>query len=152
MKRKGPSLTDQINERTLLARVRGIYSAQCRRAEKAKLAPPDYTAADLLEVVRAALGTVDPYVLKTITVKRFSLDHKTPIDRGGGFERANVVVLHESANREKGALTLVEYSNLLRGLEMLKSTGHLTDYAVADIRRRLKMGNSWKHRTELSRD
>ena len=52
---------------------------------------------------------VCPYCLKVIPPREYSIDHKTPLSRGGKTVKENLVVCCKKCNQEKGALTVEEY-------------------------------------------
>jgi 5-methylcytosine-specific restriction endonuclease McrA len=52
-------------------------------------------------------------------IKDISIDHATPLSRGGYAGWSNIVLCHKSCNRAKGDLTTEEYMRLLSFLHEL---------------------------------
>jgi 5-methylcytosine-specific restriction endonuclease McrA len=97
-----------------------------------------YTLAELREEVRKALEQGEcPYLAPfgvLLTVKNFSLDHRTPLSRGGEEELFNLIVCSRSANLAKGVLTEQEFRKMLKVLETMP------EEASRDVIGRLKAG------------
>ena len=115
-----------------------IYRHQTEKAEKLKIAPPNYTLEDLRAFVAGALASACPYCSRKVTPKNFELDHATPLNRGGQFSLDNTDVIDSACNKKKGALTRQEFSSLLEFLSTF------TPEARADVLQRLGIGGRWK--------
>jgi 5-methylcytosine-specific restriction endonuclease McrA len=120
-----------LDPRRLARKAKAIFDGHARRARafRQKLA---YTAADvrgLLEVAEYCALCDGPLFLEYASV-----DHDVPLARKVDFRLANLTVVHEVCNREKGLLTGAEFRALL---------GLLHDFhpaARADVLARLRSG------------
>lgn len=114
----------------LLARARRLLSDQRTRARK-NGAALDYTLRDVQQLL--AEHPLCDYC-RTPVAWDASLDHRTPIARGGRHALANLSVCCRRCNSLKGALTEAEFRELLVLLALLHPA------ARADIERRLIAG------------
>ena len=97
------------------ARTRNIYRHQAERAGGCL----PCTLEQLREVVKAAFMTGCPYCGGSISVANFSIDHVTPITRGGTFHLTNIVVADLRCNKIKGQMTPEEFVALTGGAGLL---------------------------------
>lgn len=79
-------------------------------------------------------GTTCPYCEGLLKVKDLTLDHRTPLSRGGTSAPDNLVYCHRACNERKGLLTDLEYEILLMALRKLPPE------AARDVLRRLRAG------------
>lgn len=128
----------EIQQGSVNRRCGSIFSNQNVKADKLKIARPNYTADALRALVSAVIGTGCKYCGKKITPKNFELDHETPLSRGGQFTLDNTAVIDNSCNKKKASLTALEFRSLL---EFLKT---FPDQARADVLTRLGIGGQWK--------
>jgi 5-methylcytosine-specific restriction endonuclease McrA len=98
------------DHRIFIIRTASIYRHQYDRAKAAGVELP-YTLAELREHIR--LGALCHYCPTLITARNLSLDHETPICRGGTWQLGNLVVCCSRCNGAKGILTGVEFGQLL---------------------------------------
>lgn len=69
------------------------------------------------EMIYKILGSKCVYCGETITAKNISLDHGTPIHRGGKREKDNLYLICLRCNKRKGIMNVDEYILLLRYLK-----------------------------------
>jgi 5-methylcytosine-specific restriction endonuclease McrA len=128
----------EIQQSAVNRRCGSIVKHQNEKADKLKIARPNYSADALRAFVSPVIGTACKYCGKKITPKNFELDHETPLNRGGQFTLDNTAVIDNSCNKKKGALTAIEFRALL---DFLKG---FVDQARADVLTRLGIGGQWK--------
>jgi len=58
-----------------------------------------------------------PYCMKRVTLATVALDHKIPVNRGGGHTASNLAFICQSCNKAKGNLTADEFRSLIRHLD-----------------------------------
>lgn len=124
--------------RKIRRRCASILTHQREKAEKLKIAPPNYDVDELVKFVGAAIGQRCRYCEKKITASNFELDHDTPLARNGTFTLANTHVVIAACNKKKGGLTGAEFTQLLDFLT------RFPDVARADVLQRLGIGGKWK--------
>jgi 5-methylcytosine-specific restriction endonuclease McrA len=114
----------------LLARARRLLHDHRTRARKSG-AVLDYTLADVRHLLAA-----HPQCEFCGTPLTFaaSVDHRTPIARGGRHQLANLAVCCQRCNALKGQLTEGEFREIVTALARLHPT------AQADLERRLLAG------------
>lgn len=104
-------------------RTYSIYRHMEKRARdaawKSLTATLDFTLDDFRAMVELKLGynPLCEYCRQGMTVKTFSLDHKTPVSRGGTFGKGNTQLICAGCNRSKGNFTDAEYRVLLKKLD-----------------------------------
>jgi hypothetical protein len=74
-----------------LRRTCDTFNNQKRRARQHGVVLP-YTLDDLRSLVSPCLGRVCCFCAEVLTERNFSLDHATPLCRGGGWATPNLVV------------------------------------------------------------
>jgi hypothetical protein len=109
-----------------------------------KLPPCLLTLEQLRGLVRGKIGTYCLYCRQVVTERSFSLDHRTPLERGGSStDVANLDIICVSSNRAKGTFTHDEFRALIRMLDLLD-----TAYPAANIKgsvlTALKVANSFR--------
>lgn len=137
MKRIKGESNDHFWHRRVRTRSYQIFVHQRRAAEKLKRAL-DFDLPWLREQVVCALTVVERrscrYCGDRLSPATFSLDHRTPVARGGSFSQENLQVVCLKCNQAKGNLTSSEYQQLN---DML---GSWPKEAKADVLRRLSAG------------
>ena len=97
-----------------------------------------FTVADLRNNIQGALKRPCFYLRMPFTIKDFSLDHMTPISRGGDSSLDNLVVCSRSANLAKGNMNYGEFESLMSLLRTFPVE------ARNDVIGRLKAGGAAK--------
>ena len=97
-----------------------------------------FTVVDLRELIADRICLPCPYMGTTVTVKDFSLDHKTPVSRGGLSSLDNLVVCSKGGTLTKGILTSEEFQALMAILD------EFPQEARGDVIGRLKAGGATK--------
>ena len=119
--------------------MRRSYQAYRALKERAGEELP-FTLNELRILVELAINLKDCEYLgvlgEKVTSRNFSIDHATPVSRGGTHELENIVVCSHSANLAKGILTRVEF---LKVVSVLKE---MPPEASADFLGRLKAGGA----------
>jgi 5-methylcytosine-specific restriction endonuclease McrA len=129
-----------------MSKTLGIYNGQQHRKRKELENPKatlDFTLQELRDLVAAALGTPCPYSGVKLSLSNLSVDHATPIARGGTWALDNLEVITSASNFRKGSLTSTEYKKFVHGLEK-----GFAPEAVTDIFRRLTLGGKWAGRQQ----
>lgn len=101
--------TPPADRRVFMTRSRSILRHQQRRGGVAA----DYPLEAFRALVRQAMEQGCCYCGGPLRAKDFSLDHRTPRDRGGLPDPANFAVCHKACNEAKGALNEAEFRALL---------------------------------------
>lgn len=114
----------------LLARVRRLLSDHRTRATRDGVAL-DYTLADVRRLLESS--PLCEYCRQPVSFAA-SLDHRTPIARGGKHALDNLAVCCSRCNGIKGMLTESEFRELLTLLALFHPA------ARADVERRLQAG------------
>ena len=97
-----------------------------------------FDVAWLRNYIHGALPYADPYLGTPITVKDFSIDHRTPVSRGGTSEPSNLDVVSKASNLAKGNLSREEFRDLMSLIRMWPAE------ARNDLLGRLKSGGAIK--------
>lgn len=134
MKRKLKETKECFEHRLFISRTRQVV-ANHRAKAKEKGQRCKYTLQEIREELIPFMASGCWYCNEKITVKNFSLDHAIPISRLGKFTLDNLRIICLKCNQTKGALTDVEFSELL---ELAKKW---PPEAQQDIRRRLRAGS-----------
>jgi 5-methylcytosine-specific restriction endonuclease McrA len=125
------------------------YHSRCKKLTKKKLynklmgaksrwaKQNDCNLEEMEVFIVAGLGYC-PYCLGELDVKNMSLDHKTPIDRGGDKHIDNLIICCLRCNRCKGVLTENEYRKLLQFISTFKE-----DVVRNYILRKLSSKDMW---------
>lgn len=116
----------------LKARARTLYGLCARRA-KADGVCLDFTVADVLDCLR---NNITCRYCKLPLAGDASLDHLTPISRGGSHLGFNVAVCCRRCNAIKGSLTESEFEFLREAL------ANMADAGSQDVMRRLQMAGA----------
>ncbi|MFW6173592.1 MAG: HNH endonuclease [Elusimicrobiota bacterium] len=74
------------------------------------------SAEEMQEMIIDKLGSNCKYCNDKITAKNISLDHETPLDRGGISSKENTDIICSKCNRRKDSLTKEEYIKLVKFL------------------------------------
>jgi len=82
-----------------------------------------------------AIGKQCPYCEETITPRTMSLDHPTPLSRGGSPAMLQVCCL--KSNREKGCLTAAEFTKFLEDVSTYSKE------AQREIHRKMRAGGAF---------
>ena len=120
-------------------RAYSMFRAMSVRAiEDGKAEQIDFTVEDIRKAAREAIHFPCRWCERIITAKNFSLDHKTPICRGGSYQGFNLRIICSVCNGQKGSLIEDEF----RALRAFLVT--ITVEAKADVLRRLGLGARWR--------
>ena len=133
MKRKPGEKNDHLRHRIFQERTGNIFRSQKVLAAKFNM-EICYTLEEFRKKVIDAFIAPCPYCLERLTVRNFSLDHKTPIARNGSFEKQNLQVICLGCNQVKGKMTAEEFGELIIMLRRWHADGS------TDVRRRLRAG------------
>lgn len=112
-----------------------IYKGQKIRAEEKGLELP-FTIEQFRGWLEPFVGTACECGDK-ITIARLSVDHSTPIARGGSFDISNLSAICNRCNFRKGALTATEFEAFKKFVNTLPAE------AREDVWRRLVLGGKW---------
>ena len=128
---------------SLARRTYNIYRHQAARA-KAAGNPLTYALPALRNKVEWAIGTLRRcrHCATRLTVANFSIDHATPLSRGGGNTYLDIAVICQRCNEIKGALTDAEFDSLLALIHQWKETA-----GAQDVLRRLRAGGRVRRAT-----
>jgi 5-methylcytosine-specific restriction endonuclease McrA len=99
----------RAQERLFTARTASTYRHMAERAGK----DLKFTLEDLRKKMRLAVGSACLFCGQKVTVKLFSLDHATPVSRGGTLALRNLAVICAPCNRAKGNMTREEFARFL---------------------------------------
>ncbi len=132
MKRKLKESREHYSHRLFMSRSSAIRRHQKERAKELNL-PFDIILETLRAEVKSAIGCPCPYCCSPITAKNFSLDHLTPLSRGG--DAGKYLICCNICNERKGSLTVIEYTQLV----LLLNSWSLE--ARTDVLRRLRAGS-----------
>ena len=94
-----------------------------------------YSLEDFRTWFQAGLDRGCAYTGERLTIGSASVDHRTPLKRGGSWDLHNLAVCTASVNFLKGELTEDEVRDLLQFM-----TARYQGMVVADLRRRLSAG------------
>lgn len=94
------------------SRTWNIYRHQCERASVAGEAI-DYDLSKLRDLVALKIQSPCKYCQGSMTADNFSIDHMTPVERGGAFTIDNVQVICMRCNQIKGNMDHLEYQRLI---------------------------------------
>jgi len=138
---------------TVRTRIHGIYSALKRRVgakhwqsgkRKGQLRQVGeelpFSEAELFRWYDAQTLTRCPFCLQPIDALSASIDHMTPLSRGGSLGLDNLECICELCNRIKGGLTRSEFAELSEWMMRIEPLAH------ADLVRRLRAAPMWRHR------
>lgn len=114
-----------------------IYKGQERRAAKDGRTI-DFTVEEFRPFFRAGLERGCWYTKIKLRLKIATVDHDTPIVRGGSYSLSNLRVCSVAANFQKGVLTGSEFSELYHHCAYT-----LAPVAFDDLKRRLTTGGKW---------
>ena len=89
-----------------VARVWANYRSTCRSRSTTPYP-------DVKRLIREMMGSSCRYCYKTLTGSIASVDHRTPLSRGGSELIANMDLVCKTCNRRKGTLIMGEYASLL---------------------------------------
>jgi HNH endonuclease len=135
MKRIAGESNLHLENRRFRTRTYTIYSHQAVLADKANTRL-DYGLPELRTLVGAALGTPCLYCGDKLRGRNFSVDHMTPLSRGGSFGFDNLQVICDVCNGVKGKATQREMS------QFCEMGSHWPLEARSDFRRRLRLGGT----------
>jgi 5-methylcytosine-specific restriction endonuclease McrA len=102
-----------------MKRTASIYSNMRNRRRKLegqddKMLP--FTIDRLRGSIEDCLGSSCVYCDEKITVKNVSVDHSTPVERGGAWKLSNLDIICRSCNLAKNNLTRNEFQELMQTL------------------------------------
>jgi len=119
-------------------------SYQIYRDDAARAAP-DYTLEEFRVWLAGALGSrpLCAYCNQTLTPRTFSVDHSTPLKRGGRASLSNLQLVCSGCNKAKGFQTDAEYRDLLRVLEAW-SARHRNPGLMGHVIHSLKIAQSFR--------
>ena len=116
------SFTVRPLEAIFTKRSRTIYAGMKERAEKQYEEMP-FTLAEFRDWLRKRFApsgaTICDYSGQYVEVEKFSVDHKTPISRGGTFYFENLSICKPSENLRKGNMTAEEYYQFKQAIKSL---------------------------------
>src|SRR5688572_19598461 len=107
---------EQKKAKILTRRTSDVYRHQRDRAKKAGVIL-DYTIDAIRSMVSQKIGAECGYCHKLIDEQTFSLDHDTPVSRGGAWTLGNLAVCCLRCNKIKGNMTYAEFTALLHTLD-----------------------------------
>ena len=125
---------EEWNRVKFMARTQNIYRHQKDRAKERKI-PFEITREDIREVAADAIGKPCRYCQVPVTYLNFSIDHKTPTQRGGTQTKDNIECICDRCNQIKGNMTPDEFMAILNTAKT-----QLEPVAYAHLLARLRAG------------
>ena len=116
MKREIGESKDHHSNRLFISRSGSMYRSLQERHKKAGIAPIADSLATFRRWLHGQIGTPCEYCQKILTVKECSIDHPTPLSRGGD---GTITVICPHDNKAKGQFTREEYTALRESLAAL---------------------------------
>lgn len=130
----------KANEKKFKTRTSGMYRSLNDRHAKAGVSLIALTLPEFREWAHRFIGKSCRYCHEKITVKNMSIDHPTPLSRGGTGE---ISVVCSMCNKGKGDFTDAEYRDLLTGLGILDAR-HPASKMKMKVLRALKIAASFR--------
>lgn len=140
MKRAIGESREHHSHRLFMSRSSTMFRSLRERHEKAGIPPIKETLEEFRVWLRVFIGKPCEYCGKKLTVKECSIDHPTPLSRGGGD---GIEVICSGCNKAKGFWTRKEYNNLLYHLNVLDDL-HPEGKMKMHVLRSLKIANSFR--------
>jgi 5-methylcytosine-specific restriction endonuclease McrA len=124
-----------------MTRTRSIYAGMARRAGR----KVDFSLKQLRERLTNTFNC-EPfcrYCRVALSIKTWSLDHKTPVSRGGTYDESNTQIICLTCNHAKAERTHEEFMDLLKVLRAWEER-HRNFKLANDVRLDLARATSFK--------
>jgi hypothetical protein len=130
------SMREKQKQSLFMRRTLSIYNGMKKRAaELGKVF--DLTLDELRNGMKPWIGSECIYCDARLTINNITVDHSTPISRGGTFGLENLDFPCKPCNWQKGIMCAGEF------IYFRSALGPFADEVQTDIKRRLTIGGKW---------